>query len=104
MLIMPTTTSALVILWGVALVLFGLAVKMEGYPAWLGWAGVAVGAAVFVLGFIQYLAPNVVIPGAVFYGGDTVVSQIWTSVLGAAMWRRRAVREPATRMGQAASG
>lgn len=75
------------ILWGVALAFFGLAVKEEGYPAWLGWTGVAAGAAVFILGAVQFLAPNVVFPGAVFYGGGTILSQLWTLIFGVAMWR-----------------
>jgi hypothetical protein len=83
------SVSALVILWGSTLVLFGLAVRKEGYSAALGWTGVVVGAAVFVLGMIQYLKPNVVVPGVLFYGGGTIASQLWTLVLGLAMWRRR---------------
>src|SRR5215207_3520583 len=42
-------TSALVILWGSTLVLYGLAVKLEGYFIWLGWTGVVLGAAIFAL-------------------------------------------------------
>ena len=82
------STSALVILWGSTLALYGLAVKQEGYSAWLGWTGVVLGAAIFVLGTVQFLKPNVIFPGVLFYGGGTVVSQIWTFVLGIAMWRR----------------
>lgn len=93
------STSALVILWGSTLVLFGLAVKTEGYSTWLGWTGVVVGAAIFVLGTVQFLEPNDIFPGAVFYGGGTVVSQIWTLALGVAMWRRGTVNEPTARTG-----
>jgi hypothetical protein len=98
------STCALVILWGVALALFGLAVKAEGYPAWLSWAGVGAGATVFVLGAVQYLAPNHVFPGALFYGGGTTVSQIWTIVFGLAMWRRGVAHEPIARTGWEGSG
>ena len=35
---------AIVLLWGLPLLLFGSAVLLEGYPAWLGWSGLAVGA------------------------------------------------------------
>jgi hypothetical protein len=91
------STSALLILWGPTLVLFGLAVRGDGYPAILGWAGVAIGAVIAVLGTIQYLAPNAVFPGVVLYGFGTIVSQAWTFVLGIAMWRRaaRAAGQPA---------
>ena len=83
------STSALVILWGVTLPLYGLAVRQEGYPAWLGWAGVVVGAVIFVLGVVQFVRPNVVFNGTILYGGGTVVSQLWTLIVGLAMWRRR---------------
>jgi hypothetical protein len=82
------STSALVILWGATLVLYGLAVRQEGYAAWLAWAGVLVGAVIFVLGAVQFLKPNAIFPGVLLYGGGTVVSQLWTLVLGIAMWRR----------------
>jgi hypothetical protein len=86
------STSALVILWGSTLILYGLAVKMEGYSIWLGWTGVVLGAAIFALGTIQFLEPNI-FPGVLFYGGGTWVSQMWTVALGVAMWRR--ARAPA---------
>jgi hypothetical protein len=82
------STIALVILWGSTLALYGLAVKEEGYSALLGWTGVLVGALIFVLGTIQFLKPNVVFSGVLLYGGGTVVSQLWTLVLGIAVWRR----------------
>ena len=82
------STSALVILWGATLALYGVAVKQDGYSAWLGWTGVALGAALFVLGTAQFLKPNVIFPGVLFYGGGTLVSQLWSFVLGIGMWRR----------------
>src|SRR5205823_14740585 len=84
------STSALVILWGATLPLYGLAVRQEGYAAWLGWTGALVGAVIFVLGTVQFLKPNVIFPGVLLYGGGTIVSQLWTLLLGLAMWRRRA--------------
>jgi hypothetical protein len=33
------STSALVVLWGSTLALYGVAVRKEGYSAWLGWTG-----------------------------------------------------------------
>jgi hypothetical protein len=82
------STSALVILWGTTLPLYGLAARAEGYPGWLGWTGLLVGAAIFLLGVIQFLKPNEIFSGTIFYGGGTVVSQVWTLLLGIAMWRR----------------
>ncbi len=52
------SASALIILWGSTLVLYGLAVKKEGYSVRLGWTGVVLGATIFVLGTVQYLEPN----------------------------------------------
>ena len=92
------STVVLIILWGSTLILYGLAVKMEGYSRWLGWMGVVVGDAIFVLGTIQFLKPNI-FPGVLFYGGGTWVSQTWTLALGVAMWRRGAVHEPTARTG-----
>ena len=82
------STSALVILWGTTLALYGLAVNQEGYASWLGWTGSILGAVIVALGTVQYLKPNVVFPGVLLYGGGTVVSQLWSLVLGVAMWRR----------------
>ena len=86
------STIALVVLWGSTLVLYGLAVKKEGYSIWLGWTGVTTGGVIAVVGTIQYLEPNIY-PGVALYGGGTVVSQIWTIVLGVAMWRRTGTKE-----------
>ncbi len=82
------STSALLILWGSTLALFGLAVRSDGYSRALGWTGVAIGAIIVLLGTIQYLKPNVVFPGVILYGFGTIVSQLWTFVLAIAMWRR----------------
>lgn len=79
--------ASLVILWGVALPLYGLAVAAEGYSPVLGWAGVLIGVATFVGGAVEYLAPNS-FPGAIVYGGGTIVTQLWTLILGIAMWIR----------------
>jgi hypothetical protein len=97
------STSALLILWGTTLVLFGLATRREGYAGALGWTGVLVGALVFALGMIQYLKPNVVFPGVILYGVGTIVSQLWTVVLGISLWRRARVAA-ARRFGVAQAG
>jgi hypothetical protein len=78
---------ALTFVWGSTLALYGLAVKKEGYSSWLGWAGVILGAAIFVMGTIFYLKPNIY-PGVLLYGGGTWVAHLWAIVLGIAMWRR----------------
>jgi len=82
------STSALAILWGTTLILFGLAARSEGYDRSLCWTGVILGAGIFALGAIQFVKPNVVFPGVILYGGGTIVSQLWTLVVGVLMWRR----------------
>ena len=77
------------VLWGTTLPLFGLAVRREGYPAWLAWSGVAVGVAVVVLGVVQFVRPNAIFDGVLLYGGGTIASQLWTLALGLAVARRR---------------
>jgi hypothetical protein len=84
------STSALAILWGTTLPLYGLAIRAEGYPSLLGWSGVAVGGAILILGVIQFLKPNAVFDGTILYGGGTVVSQLWTLLVGINVWRRSA--------------
>ena len=88
------STSSLAILWGSTLMLFGLATRSEGYNSALGWTGVIVGAVIFALGAIQFVRPNVVFPGVILYGGGTIVSQLWTLVLGLLMWRKAPMTPP----------
>jgi hypothetical protein len=78
---------ALTFVWGSTLALYGLAVKKEGYSSSLSWAGLILGAALFVMGIIFYLKPNIY-PGVLLYGGGTWVAHLWAIVLGIAMWRR----------------
>jgi hypothetical protein len=79
---------AIVILWGVPLLLFGRAAMLDGYPAWLGWTGMAVGA-VTILGATELLLQPDLFPGVLVYGLlASVVVQLWSLVLGVMMWRR----------------
>jgi hypothetical protein len=79
---------AIVLLWGLPLLLFGSAVLLEGYPAWLGWSGLAVGAVTVLAALAQVLQPDVV-PGVVVYGLlASIVVQLWSAGLGLVMWRR----------------
>src|SRR2546430_10775088 len=48
-----SSVSALLILWGTTLTLFGLAARSDGYGNELAWTGVVIGALIFVLGAIQ---------------------------------------------------
>ena len=78
---------ALTFVWGSTLALYGLAVKKEGYSSWLGWTGLILGIAIFVMGTIFYLKPNIY-PGVLLFGGGTWAAHLWAIFLGIAMWRR----------------
>jgi hypothetical protein len=78
---------ALIFVWGLTLALYGLAVRKEGYSSWLSWTGVTLGAALFVMGTIFYLKPNIY-PGVLLYGFGTLAAHLWAIFLGIAMWRR----------------
>jgi hypothetical protein len=83
-----TSLASILILWGVPLVVFGRALMLEGYPAWLGWAGMVAGAST-VLGTTALLLQPDLFPGVVVYGLlASVVVQLWSLVLGIMMWRR----------------
>jgi hypothetical protein len=83
-----TSLTSIIVLWGVPLLLFGRAVLLEGYPAWLGWTGAAVGA-LTVLGTTALLLEPELFPGVLVYGLlASVAVQLWSLVLGAMMWRR----------------
>jgi hypothetical protein len=78
---------SLSVVWGSTLVLYGLAVKKEGYSIWLGGTGIALGSVIFVMGITQYLQPNI-FPGVLLYGGGMLAAHLWAIFLGIAMWRR----------------
>lgn len=83
-----TSLISIIILWGLPLVLLGPAVALEGeYPAWLGWTGLVVGAASFLIVTAQFLRPSL-IPGILVYFVVPSVTQLWSLALGIAMWRR----------------
>jgi hypothetical protein len=83
-----TSLTSIIILWGVPLLLFGSAVMLEGYPAWIGWSGVAVGAVTILAALALLLQPDL-FPGVVVYGLlASILVQLWSVALGVLMWRR----------------
>lgn len=78
---------SLSMVWGSTLVLYGLAVKKEGYSIWLGGTGMVLGSVIFGMGLAQYLQPNI-FPGVLLYGGGMLAAHLWAIFLGIAMWRR----------------
>jgi hypothetical protein len=80
--------TAIIALWGLPLMLFGLALRSEPYPAWLAWTGVAVGAVTIVAATALFLQSDL-FPGALLYGlMVSIVVQSWSLVVGILMWRR----------------
>jgi hypothetical protein len=64
---------------------------LEGYPVWLGWTGLAVGA-VTVLGATALLLQPDFFPGVLVYGVlASVIVQLWSLVLSVAAWRRAGI-------------
>jgi hypothetical protein len=60
----------------------------EGYPAWIGWSGVTVGAVTILAALSLLLQPDL-FPGVVVYGLlASVLVQLWSVALGVLMWRR----------------
>ncbi|MPZ74887.1 MAG: hypothetical protein GEU74_17030 [Nitriliruptorales bacterium] len=82
-----TSLASIVILWGLPLVLFGRALVLEGYPAWLGWTGLASGVAT-IIGASALLLQRDLFPGVLVYGLLVSVVQLWSVALGSMMWRR----------------
>jgi hypothetical protein len=82
---------AMVLLIGVPLLLFGLALVLDTYPSWIGWSGMVVGLAILLAATGLFLAPSL-IPGALLYGICSLIAQLWLGSTGAAMLRRAASR------------
>jgi hypothetical protein len=88
-----TSLTAILILWGVPLLLLGRALLLEAYPAWLGWTGLTAGAAT-VLAVLALLFREDLFPGALLYGVlVSILVPLWSVALGLAMWRRAATLE-----------
>lgn len=81
---------AMALLYGVALALIGLAMVLDEYPSWLGWAGTAIGTVTLVAASGLFLSPAL-FPGALLYGVlASILAQAWLLATGLAMLRRAA--------------
>ncbi|MFG1709847.1 hypothetical protein ACFLIM_42440 [Nonomuraea sp. M3C6] len=78
---------AISLLWGLPLVLFGRALALAGYPTWLGWSGMVVGAVTFAAALAQFLRPSL-FPGVLLYGLLVSLALLWGAALGIALWYR----------------
>jgi len=76
------------LLVGLPLLLFGIAIVLENYPSWLGWAGIVIGG-ITALGAVGlFLVPSL-FPGFLLYGVlGSVVAQLWLLAIGIVMLRR----------------
>lgn len=90
---------AIALFIGATLLLIGLSIRLEGYPAWLGVGGAVVGAVTLTAAVSLYLRPSL-FPGALLYGVlASIVAQLWLAAVGVVMLRR-AVRGPGTLVSQ----
>jgi hypothetical protein len=87
-LLRGTSLTAILILWGVPLLLLGRAMLAEGYARWLGWSGVWTGG-VIILAALALALRGDLFPGVLLYGLlVSIVVPLWSVALGVAMWRR----------------
>jgi hypothetical protein len=76
------------LLWGLPVVLFGLAVALgERFPSWLGWLGVLFGVAVFAVATMRFLQFSV-LPDGLMFAASTLGAALWGAALGSVMWLR----------------
>ncbi|MDG6106577.1 DUF4386 family protein [Dactylosporangium aurantiacum] len=79
---------AMALLYGIGLALIGAALVLHDAPAWLGWAGVAVGTVTLLAASGLFLSPSL-FPGALLYGIlGSVLAQLWLLAAGLTMLRR----------------
>jgi hypothetical protein len=84
----PLFVSEIVFLFGLPFALIGLGIALDRtYPAWLGWAGFAVGAATFVTGATWFVGLPI-IPELTLFVALLPLEWVWILALGVVMWRR----------------
>jgi hypothetical protein len=68
--------------------LFGIAIVLDEYPSWLGWAGIVIGGITAVAALGLFLMPTL-FPGFLLYGVlGSIVAQLWLLAIGIVMLRR----------------
>ena len=79
---------AIALLMGATLLLVGLSIRLDGYPAWLGALGAVIGVVTLIAAIGLYVWPSL-FPGVLLYGVlASVVAQLWLAAVGVAMLRR----------------
>ena len=70
------------------MLLVGLSIRLDGYPAWLGILGTVIGAVTLTAAVGLCLWPSL-FPGVLLYGVlASVVAQLWLAAVGVVMLRR----------------
>jgi len=83
---------AMALMIGIPLLLFGIAMVLDQYPAWLGWAGILIGGPTALAAVGLFLVPSL-FPGLLLYGVlGSVVAQLWLLATGIVMLCRARVR------------
>lgn len=83
---------AMALMIGLPLLLLGVAIVLDLYPTWLGWAGIVIGGATLVAAIGLFLIPSL-FPGFLLYGVlASVVAQLWLAGAGVVMLRRAQAR------------
>jgi hypothetical protein len=81
---------AMALMIGVPMLLFGIAMVLDRYPSWLGWAGIVIGGVTLLAAVGLFLLPSL-FPGFLLYGVlGSVVAQLWLVATGIVMLRRAA--------------
>jgi hypothetical protein len=79
---------AMALLIGLPVLLFGIAIVLDEYPSWLGWAGIVIGGITAVAAVGLFLIPSL-FPGFLLYGVlGSIVAQLWLLAIGIVMLRR----------------
>jgi Domain of unknown function (DUF4386) len=79
---------AMALMIGLPLLLLGVAIVLDEYPTWLGWAGTVIGGATFIAAVALFLIPGL-FPGFLLYGVlGSVVCQLWILWVGIVMRAR----------------
>src|SRR5215212_11508212 len=88
---------AMALMIGVPLLLLGIAMVLDRYPSWLGWAGIVIGAVVALAAVGLFLVPSM-FPGFLLYGVlGSVIAQLWLVATGIVMLRRARVASDTAR-------
>lgn len=82
---------AMALMIGVPLLLLGIAMVLDQYPSWLGWAGIVIGCLTVLAAVGLFLVPSL-FPGFLLYGVlGSVIAQLWLAGTGIVMLRRARV-------------